>query len=170
MAKNKLNDKYSSESYKEIKSFIIILLVVIAIVIAVYFISVYVVNKRDDNTTSNNENYNATINYNILTVGMILNRPYSNYYVIVYDSTDSEAIHYSAIINNYQANKDSKKIYYCDLDNELNKSYISESDKGNKNAKKTDDFKFGKLTLLEIKNGKVIDYVENLDKIKNILK
>lgn len=170
MAKNKLNDKYGTESYKEIKNFIIILLVVIVIVIAVYFISVYVVNKREDNTTSANESYNASINYNKLTVGMILNRPYNDYYVIVYDSTDSEAIHYSAIINNYQANKDSKKIYYCDLDNELNKSFISDTDKGNKNAKKVDEFKFGKLTLLEIKNGKVVQYIENLDKIKNILK
>ncbi len=170
MAKNKLNDKYSTETNNEIKNFIIILLVVVIIVIGIYFISVYVVNKRDDTSSSSNESYNASINYNKLTVGMILNRPYNDYYVIVYDSTDSEAIHYSAIINNYQAKKDSKKIYYCDLDNELNKSFISDTDNGNKNAKKVEEFKFGKLTLLEIKNGKVIQYVESLDKIKNILK
>lgn len=159
--------KYISEEAAEVRKFIIILLVFLVIILGIYFLTKVFVSKED--TPVNDEVQTGIVSYDVVSVGMILNRPYDDYYVIVYDAEETDAVMYSAIINNYQAKDTAKKIYFCDLGNELNKSYVSKTGEGNKDAKTTDEFNFGKLTLLQIKNGKITKYIEDLDSIKDTL-
>lgn len=117
----------------------------------------------------------GTINYDKISVGTILNRPYEEYFVMVYDSEDKNAVIYSAIISKYMQNnndKDYKKIYYCDLGNKLNSEFynINNDNISNKEAKSVEEFDFGSLTLLKINNGKISNYIEDIEKIKEILK
>lgn len=166
--KAKIDD---TEDDNTIKSLIIIV-IVIAILIGIIYGVTELLKKDEDPIDSV---VAGSINYDKTTVGTILNRPYTEYYVLVYDADDSNAVLYSTILTKYMQNskdKDYKKIYFCDLGNKLNESYynVNEDNVSNKKPNNTDEFDFGDLTLLKIKNGKVLQYIEDLDDIKEILK
>lgn len=161
--------KIRSEEGETIHSFIMIFGAILIIVLVIYLVSILVVNKREDKKAANNNEVDTEvkIDYNLASVGMILNRPYDNYYVMVYDGNDTEAIYYATLITNYQKKEEKKKIYFTDLSEPINSSFKKET--GNPEATTTDEFAFGKVTLLEINKGKITRYVESLDEIKSIL-
>lgn len=164
---NKLKNKTTTTIDNEIVRFIIIFFIIVLVVIGLYFLSKIVINKRnvDNNTVDTIE-----IAYDKLNVGMIFNRPYDEYYVMIYDSNIEKAVYYSTIITKYKNLEDSIKIYYCDLSEKVNKKYYSGKENGNVNATNINDLSFGNLTLLKIKNGKIALYLENIEEIKKILK
>ncbi len=151
----------------EIKHFFIILAIVIVIALGLYFISEVIVNKRGDNTVKATED--GKINYDVVSVGTILNRPYNDYYVLVYNSEDTNAIYYSNLYGKYSSKEDGLKIYYCDLNNSLNSSYVAEDEEGNPYATTTEEFSFGKITLLRVSYGRVVSYMNDLEEIANTL-
>lgn len=174
--KTKLNSKKIkepknvTEEGETIRSFILIFGAILIIVLIIYLVSVLVVNNRENNKFSENDevNTNVKIDYNLASVGMILNRPYDNYYVMVYDGEDPDAIYYAALITKYQnKEKDKKKIYFTDLSESINSGFKNET--SNPKATTTSEFAFGKVTLLEINKGKITRYVESIDTIKEIL-
>ena len=172
MTKNKTNKtikdtKFRSENEDEIREFIIILIVVLLLVLGIYLVSKLIVDKRDNKSTDNTT-VTGSINYNKVSVGTILNRPYDEYYVVLYDSDDMNAALYSSIISNYTI-RGNIKMYYCDLSNPINSKYASSSDKGNENAKTIEEMSFGRFTLLKINNGKIAMYLEDLEKIQKEL-
>lgn len=166
-----MNIKDISEDSVEIKSFIIIVVVISVLIGAIYGLTELIKKEpaEEEKITA------GTINYDKLTVGTLLNRPYEEYYVLVYNSEDNNAVLYSTILSKYTQKNDKKdyiKIYYCDLANSLNAKYynVGEDDKSNPNAKNIEELDFGKVTLLKIKNGKINMYFEDISKIKETLK
>ena len=162
------NQKDVNDNELEIRHFFIILFIVLIIAVGLYFISKAVVDKRKANNNETNT-VKGQIDYDIVSVGTILNRPYNDYYVLVYDSEDTNALYYSNLYSKYASKEDSLKIYYCDLNNILNKDYVSEDGEGNPYARSTEDFSFGKITLLRIINGYVYSYMDDLEEIANVL-
>lgn len=152
----------------DIKKFFIILVVLIIVIVGLYFLSSLIVKKRDN--ANNNTNTNVTISYDTLNVGMIFNRPYDEYYVIAYDSTLDDAMYYSTLITNYSKKEDAIKIYYCDLSKKVNESYKAKDGSGNSKASSVQELSFGDVTLLKIRNKKIVNYIENIDQIKSALK
>lgn len=166
-----INIKDTSEDALEIKSFIIIVLVISILIGAIYGLTELI---KDEPATENLIT-SGTINYDKLTVGMLLNRPYEEYYVLVYNSEDKDAVVYSTILSKYMQKKDKEKytkIYHCDLSNSLNSVYynVGEDNKSNPMATSIEDLDFGKITLIKVKNGKINKYYEELDEIKQTLK
>ena len=166
----KIKADKSVEDSNEIRAFIIIVVVIAILIGCIYGLTEILKNDEPVNDTVAGE-----INYDVVTVGTMLNRPYNEYYVLVFNGEDSNAALYSTIMSNYMqksSDKDYIKIFYCDLDNKLNESYynVNDDDKSNPNAIKIDDFDFGNLTLVKIKNGQVSKYIEDLDKIRELLK
>lgn len=159
--------KYKSETEEEIIRFLIILGVVIVFVIGVYFVSRLIVNNR--NKPAEDASTPGEIDYSTISVGTIFNRPYTEYYVMVYDKDDTNAAYYSALITQYQKNQDATKMYFCDLSNSLNSSYIADEGKSNPLAKTIDELAFGDITLLKIKNGKITKYIETVKEIETVL-
>ena len=161
MKKNKLKiEKNVSEEVNLVKNLIIILIVVALFIVGFYFITDKVVNKKQEEKIDNIE-----INYDNITVGTILNRPYDEYLVLLYDSKENEAAYYSTLLSNY--NKE-EKLYFVDLSLKNNESYVGEKSSGKfKNIK---DAKFSGPTLLFIKDGKVEKFLETKDEIKEALK
>ena len=159
--------KILSDTQMEIRRLIIIAIITVILVIGVYFLSVLVVDKRNTNTTE--EETTAEISYSKITVGMILNRPYDNYYVIVYDSNSNFATYYDSVASSYSYSDNAKKIYTIDLGNELNKNYVSESGTTNTKAKKITDLEFGEVSLVEVKNGSITSITDGIDNIKTKL-
>jgi len=160
--------KYVSEEEHEIKRFGIILFSIIICIVVVYAVSKVLV--KNDATNNNEDTVQAgVVDYNIVSVGSILNRPESEYYVLVYNQDDSTSAIYATYGNLYSGKTDAKKIYYCDLSNELNKAYVASDGISNSKAKSVKEFKFGEVTLLKIKNKKIALYLEDVDTIKKEL-
>ena len=162
----------ATEDEMDIKSFIIILVVIVLIIVGIYFVTSHIQKK---NEVEEPEVTAGEIDYEITSVGTILNRPYEEYYVLVYDSKDSAAVKYSSLMARYISNSSAKdyiKIYYCDLNNNLNKPYynVNNDNKSNPKATKVKDFDFGALTLLKIKDGKITNYIEDYKTIQEKLK
>ena len=160
--------KYVSEEEHEIKRFVIILFSIIICIVVVYAISKVLVKKEDTNTTDDTVQAGA-VDYNVVAVGSILNRPEKEYYVLVYNQEDSTSAIYATYGNLYLSKDDAKKLYYCDLSNELNKAYVASDGISNSKAKSVKEFKFGEVTLLKIKNNKIVSYIEDVDTIKKEL-
>lgn len=147
-----------SEGETEVLRFICILVLMVALCVGIYFLA--------KNSSSNDENTTneVEIQYDVISVGMILNRNYDNYYVLVYDFDN---VDYSSLVSSYTG---SKKLFSVDMSDPINKDYISDDGKSNANAQKATDFMFGKTTLLHIKDGKVSEYITNQEKIEKVLK
>ena len=159
-----------SEDENMVKKFIIIT-IVIAIIIGGLYAFTELIKKEEEKV---DEVKSGEIAYDVVTVGTILNRPYETYYVLIYNFDDTNAVKYSSILTNYMRfsnNDDYIKAYYCDLSNSLNSKYynVHGDNSTNKNAKRIEEFNFGDLTLLQIKNGKIVKYIEDYETIKKEL-
>lgn len=162
MKKDKIkNEKYENDDVKLIKKLIIILVVVVIVVLGFYFLTDRVVKKQDV------QNSEIEINYDNATVGTILNRPYDEYMVLLYDSEKSEAAFYGTLLSKFTSSGD-EKIYFVDLSLKGNKEYVKEE--SNKKFAKIDEAAFSGPTLLKIKNGKVVSFLETKEEIKDELK
>lgn len=176
MNRKKLNDKikrekklrnemYVSDEAKEVKRFAFILIGVIVVVLIVYGLTI--VFKKNDNIV-NDDIQEGTINYNVVSVGTMLNKADSEYYVILFDNENPNATYYNTLASLYSKKENALKVYTCDLGNKLNKDYVAEY-ASNPKATSVEDFAFGEVTLVRVKNGRIIKYVETVDTIKKEL-
>ena len=93
--KNIKLDKSVDDS-NEIKAFIIIVVVIVLLIGAIYGLTeLFKEEPVLDNSVS------GEINYDVVTVGTLLNRPYEEYYVLVYNQEDDEAPIYAAVLSKY---------------------------------------------------------------------
>ena len=157
-----------TEEQKEVYNLIIIIMIVIAVLSCVYlfsraFISKDLFKKKEEVKTKEVVKEPA-FNYSKIIVGELLNRNYDEYYVLVFDTTDSMAFDYENMINAY---KKSTKLYQLDLNDGFNKKYASKE--SNPSAKEISDLKFGEITLLKIKNGNIVKYIEDKKEIRSEL-
>lgn len=159
---------YQTEEQKELFHFLIVLVSVIVLVLAVYFISkAFIVDK-----TLFEVNYVAgEINEERAIVGTMFNRPEKEYYVMAYDESASQAVYYSALSSKYTTSQDGAlKVYHIDLSNTLNASYHVDNEKeSNKKATKPSEVKLKDLTLIKIKDGKIVKYLETISDIEKEL-
>ena len=163
--KKTTNDKYVSDESKEVRNFVIILLSIIVVVLIVYGVSRIFID--DAATTSERNIQTGVVDYDIVSVGTMLNRNYSEYYVAIYDEEAPEAVLYSTIITNYLNEEDATKVFFCNLGNYLNRDYYVGSDgQSNPDAKSISEFAFGDLTLIKVEDGEITLYLEDLDAIK----
>ncbi len=163
--------RIQSEDQKEIMRFFIVLLVVVLMVAAIYFLTRIFVTKdlgKKKEATTTEEVIPGNINYSVAIVGQILNRPYDSYYVIVFDTTGDKASDAQSLMISYNSKEERKHLYRVDLSNQLNKAYYDKENE-NPSAQSVNDFKFGDLTLLYIKKGKVEKYITDIDKMKTEL-
>ena len=84
--------KYISEEAKEIRNFVIILISIIVIVLIVYGVSK--VFMKDEKNTTEDTVQEGKIDYDKVSVGMIFNRNYDEYYVAVYNEENNQAVLY----------------------------------------------------------------------------
>jgi len=155
--------KIKNSDEQEISSFIKILVGVVIVIAGIWLITNHI--NKDKNSELNNTK--GAVDYNLILVGSIFNRPETEYYVLAFDSKDNNGVIYNSYLSSYQAKEKSLRIYYINLDNEFNKDYYSE--KGNPGAKSLTELKLSNPTLIKIKDKKIVKYVEGKDNIKSEL-
>lgn len=165
MAKNKIKqEKYYSDEQMEIRKFIQILIIIVVLILGVYFFTRIFVSKdlfnKDEEVT---KPVAGSIDYNTTIIGSIFNKPEEEYYVLMYDIKNPQAVYYSGLITSYKRNEKSLKVYTVDLNNELNKKYIK--DEENLNTKDLNKFAVKNIALLKISKGNIIEASSDIEDI-----
>lgn len=160
----------SSSSFNgEYKKIVIITLSVLAFLAAFYFITVAILNK-DDNSTKNdtNKDTEVEIQYKEILVGTSFSMKDSSYLVVYYNTTDKDnASDISSAISTYRTNNKDSHIYYVDMNNALNKNFVS--GESNSSASSAEELKINGPTLINFADGKIVEYVEGKDRIIDYL-
>lgn len=167
--KKEKNRKYVTEEQAEIKRFIFVLVGLIIIIVGIYFFTRAFITKDLFNKTSDVKYTEGQINYDVAIVGNMLNRPLTEYYIMAFAGTSTQVNYYNTVVSKYLNEENALKVYYIDLDNALNKDYVAKDEKASTTFKSIDELKFGEITLLKVKNGKVTKFITNVDDIKNEL-
>lgn len=158
-------DKYVSDESKEMRNFLIILFSIIIVVLIVYGVSRIFIDEEP--AEQENPIQEGEIDYDVVSIGTMLNRNYSEYYVALYDAEEPQAVMYSAIITKYLESEDALKVFFCDLSNPLNSDYYVGADgQTNPDAKDISELALGELTLIKVENGEITEYLEGLDAFK----
>ena len=164
--RNRIKYNQVDSDGSEIKRFVIILVVLLIIVGVIYLLTEKF---KTNNITTNKEK--VSISYDKLTIGTLFSVDYDNYYALIYSSKDVNALKYASLISRYNQQTDHKKIYFIDLNDSFNSIYynIGNDNKSNPNAKDIDSLDLGDLTLIEINNKKIVNYLEDYNKISKYL-
>ena len=154
--KSSVKEQPVLEETYSIKSMIKILIILLLIFAVFYFVTTFLVKDRKiegDNST-------AVIDTSKITLSQLLSQKDKEYYVIatkksLYDSSYIETNYiglYDEYINKYSQEEESLKFYYVDLDDALNKKYLStELDITNE----VSELKLNDEVLFKIKNNKI---------------
>lgn len=149
---------------KTITQFLITLLIVILVILGIYILTKYVI-KKDNNTAQSNET--SYIDPSAAIVGTMLKKSATEYYVFIYDTKSENAMDEIRLVSQYNNTQNHLPVYVVDLSNALNSKYkVQDGEKTNPMSSQLSELKFGNLTLLKIKNNKIIECYEGLDNIK----
>ena len=154
-----------NEEDKAVRNFIIIFIIVLLIAVGMYFFTKFVVNK--DSETSNEETSEVTINNSIAIVGTMLNKVEDDYFVILYKNDSDKVSEYSSLVSQYNAKSEKLALYTVDLSNHLNSKYY-DSENENLTSSNINDLRFGDITLLEVKDHKIVKTYNTVEKIKKV--
>ncbi len=167
--KNKTKIKYSTAEQEEILKFLIVIVLVMIAVGGIYIATRLFVTKDFFKTVPAEEEIaDVPIDYSVAIMGQILNRPYDDYYVLIYDTDGDYKYDMPIVLDSYNKKEKKLHMYTVDLSNILNDGYY-DPDKVNVNAKSLDEMKVGDLTLLRVKKGQINKYIVDLAKIKEEL-
>lgn len=123
----KNNKKQIEKDTYSLKNFLLIILVLVITLVLFYFITTLVVkpvNPTDDNNGA------TIIDETKITLSNLLNRKEKEYYVLATKQNNNIQANYQTLYNNYineyKKQEESLTIYNVNLDDALNKNYISE--------------------------------------------
>lgn len=167
--KNKVN--YKTTEQEEIKKFLIVVLVVMVCVGAIYLTTRAFVTKDlfKDKTEEVEQVTPGSINYEVTIMGQLLNRPYDEYYVAIYNTAEGDYITDMAmLVYNYSQKEKHLHMYTVDLSNVLNSDYY-DPENVNVDAQTLEDIKVGDITLIKVKKGKINKYIVDYAKMEKEL-
>ena len=127
--------KIQTTEQSELKSFLIVILVVL-VGVGLLFLATKAFVTKDlfggNKEKTEEKEVVGEVNYDVTIMGSLLNRPYDEYYAVIYDTTGDYMYDMSSLVTAYKGVKDAKHIYTVDLNNKLNKDYY---DPANVNTK-----------------------------------
>ena len=161
LIKNKKEEqkKVENDTYS-IKNLILIVLVISVVFVLFYLVTTIFVKPVEENNISNEV---TELDSTKITLSNLLDRSEDEYFVLaikesLYDSYNSK-INYSELYNNYisryTSNENSLQFYYVNLDDALNKNYISDEINI---SNKVSEIKLNDEVLFKIKNGVIEQY------------
>lgn len=158
VAKIKNNNKKQVEIENEqysLKNMLIIIITLLVIFGIFYFITTLIVKEPN-----NEENAPVVLDSSKITINQLLNRNNDEYYVIatkesLYESSYMQTNYvelYNNYINSYKQKENSLEFYYIDLDDALNKNYLSDKVNISNNLS---ELKLNDEVLFKIKGNKI---------------
>ena len=159
--------KVQTTEQSELKSFLIVIGVVVVCVLGLWLITDKVVNKEKEEEKE--QEVVGKINYDVASVGTMFNRREETYYVVLFDTTGDKAYDMSSLMSSYKQKEGALHVYTVDLNDYMNKKYYDPTKVDTKVKTYSDDIRFGDITLVKIKNGKITKYIVDYNAMKKEL-
>ena len=164
---DKKEEKQIEKDTYSLKSLLSIIVIITIILGIFYFITTLVVHPVEENEVNNAI---TEIDSTKITLNNLLNRKESEYYVLATKESNNTQVNYIMLYNNYinEYTKDEKSLpfYNVDLNDALNKNYISE--KLNISNEIT-EIKLNDEVLFKVKDGKIEKYFVGSKDILKVL-
>ncbi len=144
---------------------LLILVLVVALVFALFYvITLFVTKDKNTTNTSNEENTEATIQYEKILATNILSQKNNEYYVLVYFNSDKYVDVYKSYLSYYSSKvENSVPYYFVDMDDVFNNSFVSTE--SSLSVTKVNDLKFSQTALLRVRDNKIISTYEGNEQI-----
>ena len=126
------------------------IVVIVSLVLLVFYFITVLVDKKIKKASYQTNDPVAVIQYEKIMVGEILNRPENSYYVLVEQEDDPYIQLYEQYLDDGLF-----KYYSVDLNDVLNRSYIS--DTNNVEGNDPSVYKFASTSLLKVEDGNLTD-------------
>ena len=157
IVKQDKNKEINNNEEYSLKDMLKIILIVLIVFVAFYFITFFVVKPNNDNTQNNTS---SDIDPTLITLNHLLDRDEDEYYVLAIKeslyASYTKQINYIQIYNKYISDYNNKEgsltFYSINLDDSLNKSYLSDKTNITENL---NELKLSDEALFKIKNGKI---------------
>ncbi len=162
--KNKINN--TSTDQDELQRFVKILSGLIVIIIALFLFTKYVVNDGDARIPERQLQEGVIVDNNVVA-GTMFNRPDKEYYVFTFSLKSPFTQYYLNKVQQFMDNDKNLTMYLLNTDNELNKPYITDGDYTK--SKTIDNLVLKEFSLIKIKNGKIVEYITETEKVKERL-
>lgn len=160
----KTNNSTDMEYSKIIK----ITLGVILVLVLTYFITALATGEIKWGKKETQQEAETSIQYEEIIAGQILNRNSDEYYVLLFNFSDTFASYYLSLKDTYIKNEDSLPFYIVDLEKHMNLGVVAENDESYKaNVSNVNDLKVTNPTIIKVKDHKVIESIKGKE---NILK
>lgn len=147
-----------------------IVLGVVCVFCLFYLLTVFITNKNSDSSNKKDED-EVSISLDSTIVGRSLSMSEEKYYVLYYETKNEEvADKYNPIVSSYNYKNDEGhiKLYTVDMSDAINKSYASTE--SNSAPKVESEIKINGTTLILVEKGNVVDYIEDQNRIEELLK
>jgi len=166
--KEALGDTFSKEN-AEIIGFFKVLIAVALFVLIFYLIVAFI--KGDFKSKDRDKDPATSIQNDEILASSTFSKADKNYWVLFYDSKDTNAELYASIYSDYREKHTDVPMFWVNLNNKFNKDIVSE--KTNEKANDYKDLAVSSPTLIHVKNGDNVDYYEGdkaLDKLMSLVK
>lgn len=168
MKKNK-SDNRNDEQKDNYFKFVTTLAVTLLIFVLVYFlIGVFYTKEIKFKNDEKENKEDVMVDNSIILLGQLFDQAGDEYYVLIYDFSD-EVLSLKSWLSVYQGKSDTIKVYKVDSSKKFNDKYIVKEN-SNKDATLLDDLKVISPTLIKVSNGKISEYIEGEDNIKEVFK
>ena len=158
--------KTNSNSDMEYSKVIKITIGVVVVLALVYFVTALATGEIKFNNKKKVEETETSIQYEEIIAGQILNRNDKDYYVLLFNFTDTYASYYLSIKDTYVKKDKALPVYIVDLEKDINKGIVAEDSKNIKTyVDNVKSLKVSNPTLIRIKDHKVVQSIEDRDKI-----
>ena len=150
---------FQDETSKVLKCFLII----VGIIVIMYCVTVLILNHSTEDYTL--EDKETSIQYDEILAGTAFQKDDKEYLVLFYYADDDTT--YADMISNYQAKESHLPIYYVNLNNQMNKSVIS--NESNKDAMSAKELRIKNATLIRFVDHEIREYIDSEDEISEYL-
>ena len=137
--------------------------IIVIIAVGLYFLTESMLDKSDPEPSVTDPKISA----NTTIIGQMFDKPEDEYFVLAYDSNSNLASFYNFLFMNFEDEEDNIKIYFVDLGMGFNSFALAEE--SNPKPRNAEEVKINEVALFRIKKGKVIDFFETAEDIRNAL-
>lgn len=144
---------------------------VILVLAATYFVTALASGEIKFGKSKKEVKEETSIQYEEIMVGQMLNRSDSEYYVLLFNFTDTFASYYLTQKDNYITKDDALPFYIIDLEKSVNKDYVLGDEEALiEKPVRLVDFKATSPTIVRIKNRKIVERISGRDKVLDFFK
>ena len=137
---------------------VLLVFIVVYLVAAIASGEIKLGNKKKDTTPE------ATIQYQEIIGGSMLNRVDKEYYVLLFDFSDEYSTYYQTLVKSYTSKDKSLPVYFVDLGKKINEDYkVPEEQKGK--VIEYTDLRVEEVALVKVKDGKINGTYDGKDKV-----